>query len=474
MSVARKIAYNAVVNVIAKGASTALALVAIGFITRYLGTEGFGKYSIALAFFSFFGAVADFGLYSVATREISRRGANAEYIMGNVFSLRLLISSGVFLCTFLIVLFLPYQQDVKMAIILSSLGFLFASSYSVLNGIFQKNLVMDRVALVELGGKVVQVLSIISVVSFDLGFLALLWAFVLNMIFNFTGVYLVSRHYLSFSLSFNVKYWKQFLKESFPMGMAAIVTFIYFKFDTILLSFFQSSEDVGIYGGAYRVIENIVFFPAMLIGLVLPLLSKHIFEKREIFEVLVNKLFKVFSLLVFPLVVGVWFIAEDIMLLIGGTAFFPSGQVLRVLIVALAFIFFSHIFNAILLVTNQQKKLMYILGFCAFLNVTLNFFIIPKYSYMGAAIMSVITEFLVVFFGGWLCYFSIRFFPRIRELGGIIVSVVCMAIFLFIFSEKIPLFLLVFFSILVYVIGIVVTRSVQYGEIRSIFLGTEK
>lgn len=53
MALARKIAYNVVVNTIAKVLSTVLALVNIGFITRYLGVNGFGDYELCLRFFLF-------------------------------------------------------------------------------------------------------------------------------------------------------------------------------------------------------------------------------------------------------------------------------------------------------------------------------------------------------------------------------------------------------------------------------------
>ena len=84
--VAKKIAYNVVFSAVAKVLSTILALVGIGFITRYLGKEGFGDYATVLAFFSFFGAIADLGLYSISVREISREGADEKKIMGNVFT----------------------------------------------------------------------------------------------------------------------------------------------------------------------------------------------------------------------------------------------------------------------------------------------------------------------------------------------------------------------------------------------------
>jgi O-antigen/teichoic acid export membrane protein len=78
MAVARKIAYNVAAGTVSKILQTILALVSIGFITRYLGTSGFGNYATVLAFLSFFASIADLGLYSISTREISREGADEE------------------------------------------------------------------------------------------------------------------------------------------------------------------------------------------------------------------------------------------------------------------------------------------------------------------------------------------------------------------------------------------------------------
>src|SRR5471030_1070047 len=128
MAIARKIAYNVVFNVITKILSTILALVGIGFITRYLGKEGFGDYSTVLAFFAFFGSVADLGLYTITAREISRQGADEEKILGNAFALRLISSIIVFLVTPVLVFFLPYSHDVKIGILIAAASFVFSST----------------------------------------------------------------------------------------------------------------------------------------------------------------------------------------------------------------------------------------------------------------------------------------------------------------------------------------------------------
>lgn len=467
MILARKIAYNVVFNSVAKILSTVLALVSIGFITRYLGRDGFGDYATILAFFSFFGAFLDLGLYQIATREISRKDANEEEIMGNVFTLRLVSSLLVLFIAPILVLFLPYSQEVKNGILLIAIAYVASSSYMVLNGIFQKNLRMDKVAATELIGKIIQVGFIFLAVKYNWGFTAIIFALLINMVFAFLLVFVLSRKYIKFSLSFDFKYWKKFLRMSFPMGVSAFVTFLYFKMDTIILSILKGSEAVGIYNMAYKIIENVTFFPAMIIGLVLPLFSMYIFTDKEKFRKVADKIAKIFFLIIVPLIVGVMFLSESIIGIIGGSDFIISANVLRLLVLALAFIFFGHFFNTILLSANFQKKLMKVLAFCAVFNISLNFLLIPMYSYNGAAIVSVATEFLVVVLTAYLTIKHVKYKFATNGWERILLSGVAMSLFLFIFQKE-NFFLIAIGSVLIYAFSLWLTRAVTTKELKSI------
>ena len=471
MAVVRKIAYNVFFNATAKILATVLALVSIGFITRYLGRDGFGDYATVLAFFSFFGSLADLGLYSVATREISRVGADEKKIMGNVFSLRLFSSLTVFVFSPLVFL-LPYSRDLKIGIIIAAASFVFSALYSVLNGIFQKYLVMDRVATAELTGKVIQLSIIVLAVKMDWGFSAIISSLLVYMIFNFVVIFILSRKYVRFKIEIDFDYWKKFLKESLPMGIAVVVTFLYFKTDTIMLSMMQSSSDVGIYNAAYKVIENITFFPAMMIGLILPLTARYIFTDKEKFKSISDKTFKVLLILIIPIVVGALFLADGIIRLIGGGGFAESADVLRIIIFSLAFIFFGSFFNNILLAGNLQKKLMLALGFCAIFNISLNLYLISHYSYLGASYTSVFTELLVVAFGFYLTKKYLKYTPQINNFGRMIVSGLAMALFLFLFRGS-HFFFIAPASAAVYFIFLYLTKTLSQEEIKSL-LNREK
>lgn len=473
MALARKIAYNVAASTVAKICSTVLALVNIGFITRYLGIGGFGDYATVLAFLSFFGAILDLGLYSMATREISRQNADEKKIMSNVFSLRLLSSLILFIIAPLLFIFLPYSEELKKGILIIALSYTFSSSYMVFNGVFQKNLRMDKVTITELLGRILQVIFIILAVKNNWGFLAIISSVLVSSAFTFGAVLFLSRKYIKFSLEFDFVYWKNFLKMSLPVGISAFVTFLYFKMDTIILSFLKGSEAVGIYNMAYKIIENITFFPGMMVGLILPLLSVYVFSDKLRFAKVINETAKVFIIMIIPLVVGTFFLAEDVVNIIGGENFIISANVLRILIVALAFIFFGNLFNSVLLAANLQNKLMYVLSFCAVFNIGLNFILIPKYSYNGAAIVSLLTEFLVVVLTTYFVHKYVDYKFSMKGWGRIFLSGFFMFLFLMMFDNLNFVYAGVG-SVLTYGLFLWLTRAITIGEIKILLFSGQK
>lgn len=467
MAVARKIAYNVAFSSASKVLSTILALVSIGFITRYLGKEGFGSYATVLAFLSFFSAFFDLGLYTISTREISRPGADAGKIISHIFSLRIITSLLVLILAPIVVFFFPYPKEVKEGILIIGAAFLFSSTYQILIGVFQKNLAMDKVSLSELLGKVIQVTAIIVAIKLKLGFNWIMASILLNMIASFAMVYFWSKKYIRLKLSLDTAYWKDFLKESLPMGASALIVFVYFKIDTILLSLMQSNAEVGIYNVAYKVIENITFFPAMIVGLIMPIMAQNIFHDKKRFRDISDKTFKVFMVMVIPLVIATLFLSDGIIRLIGGAGFAESAGTLRVLIFSLVFIFFGSFFNAVMIAANLQKKLMYILGTAAFLNVLLNVLLIPKFSYTGAAYVAVFTELFVAVVVAYFVVKNLGYFPKMEKTFKLMLSGILMAAFLFFFQNS-NFFLLAFGSTAIYIFSLWIFNVITTQELKSL------
>ena len=465
---AKKIAFNVVTNSLVKILSTVLALVSLGMVTRYLGADGFGDYALTLTFFALFGALGDLGLAYTFTREVSREGADEKHLTGAIFTLRLGVSLSILLITPILLFFLPYTLEVKQGIFLTGIAFIFSSGYQILNGVFQKHLTMYKVSFVEFGSKAFQVGLIFLATTLQWGFLAIVSSLLLSMMSSFFIVLWMTRRIVPFRLHLDMRFWKQFLRESLPVGITAIITFAYFKTDTILLSLFQSSTSVGLYNVAYKIIENLTFFPAMIIGLLLPIFSRFIHVDRDKFTLTADKTFKVFLVCLVPLLMGGVSLAPKIILLIAGDGFAQSIPLLRILLFALAGIFFGNFFNAILLAGNQQKRLMWALAVVAVTNVIINSFLIWQFSYWGAAVTTCLTELSVATIGWYLTRKYLYYTPRWLSFWRIFAASFVMTVILWLLESQ-SVVLLVPLSIGVYTFFLWLFRAIEADEIASLF-----
>lgn len=459
VSTSRKIAFNAIISAGARVIGTALALIIVALTTRYLGKTDFGHYITILAFMYIFSVAADLGLYSITVREISREGADEGKIASNAFTLRL--ASGLLIFGFgaLIALFLPYPVMVKMGIALGALGFWFLSNCQVLMGVFQKYLRMERPALAEVVSRAIQLGAVAFFIWRDFGFLSIVLALVIGGLVNFFLVFYFSQRFIKVRLRFDFDYWRKLLKSSIPLGIAAVLVMIYFKLDTVMLSLMKGPVAVGIYGLAYKILESLIFFPAMIVGLVMPLLSRFAFVDWSRFNRVAQRTLEVLLIFIFPLIVATPFLSSAVIRLIGGKDFSASAGVLNLLIVATGIIFLGALFSNAIIALKKQKVLAWIYGVGAIVNIGANFIFIPKYSYWGAAGTTVFTEALVTILMLVVIHKILGQIFSFKILTKIILASLVMGGFLWFCREWSPLLLgitslIVYFSVLYLVKGI--------------------
>ncbi|MFH1598163.1 MAG: flippase [Patescibacteria group bacterium] len=423
MSLTRKIAHNTLYQIIGKGLATILGIVTVGLMTRYLGQTGYGHYITIIAYLQFFGILVDMGLYIILLKKISESGAEENKIVSNIFTLRL-ISAIVFLgLAPIIILFLPYPSIVKWGVLITTLSILFITLNQVLIGVFQKKLKMNIVALTEVLGKVILLVFTFLAIHYKLDLLYILGAVVLGSFANFFTTYLFSRRFIRIRLSFDWPYWKQIIKESWPIAISIGLNLIYFKADTVMLSLFKPAAEVGIYGAPYKVLEVLITLPAIFAGLVTPLFTRSFAEKNmERFKNGLSKSFNFMAMIAFPMVVLTAFIAKDVMLLIAGDEFVASGPVLRILIIATASIFVGNLFGNAVVAIGQQKRMIKIYAAVAVIAVLGYLYFIPRFSYFGAAWMTVVTEVLICLGSIWLVLKSTKIKLELLTLGKIVLA----------------------------------------------------
>jgi O-antigen/teichoic acid export membrane protein len=397
MSLGKKIAKNTIIHASGKLIGSVVGVLIVIFLTRYLGTEGYGFYTTAMAYLFFFSTLGDFGLYLVTVNEMSRNGIDQKKFFSNVFTLRFL--SGLLLISVanILIWFFPYSSEVKWATIILSGSVFLMMIDQILVSLFQQKMKTFWLAISEIVGKSMAFLFIFFAIKWEQGFYVLMGCFLVGMILHFLIDFIAGRKNMKFGLAFDFDIWKSVLKKTWPVATYMIFSMIYFKADTIVLSLYHPAEVVGVYGAPYKILEVLIGFPAIFMGLVSPHLSSAWSEgNKEKFVLYFQKAFNMLSFAVWPMIFGILFVAEPLMMLIAGPEFLESVKILRILILATGIIFWAHLSTFSVVAIEKQKKMMKYYVLAALLAIVIYFGFIPKYSYLAAAWGTVIVEILIL------------------------------------------------------------------------------
>ena len=394
MNTIQRIAKNVAVLTIAEITTAVIGLFFIMYVARYLGAEGFGILSFALAFTAIFGVFTDIGLNPLTTREVVRNKALAPKYLGNITGLKIILTTVTFGLIVLAINLLGYPDQTKNIVYLIALFLVFNAFSTTFYSIFQAHERMEFVTLgrifngvLLLAGALFAVGQGLSVVVFASVYLL---ASALTLVFN--GIVSIWK-FTKPRIEIDFGFWKETIKQAWPFGLAGVFTGIYFWVDSVMLSFMKGDEVVGWYSAAYRLVFVLTVIPSVYFTSVFPVMSRYYVTSRESLRLIYEKSIKYMFIFAVPIAIGTTILADKAIMLIFGPGYSNSIIALQILVWAVAFVFIGTGFARLFESSNKQVIVTMVAGGCALLNVVLNLILIPKYSYRGASIATVVTEF---------------------------------------------------------------------------------
>lgn len=469
MTLSARVARNTIVQIIGKAVATAIGLVALAVMTRYLKEIGFGQYTTAITFLSFFGIIADFGLTLVTSQMISRPGRDQAALLNNLFSLRL-ISAAVFLgLAPIIILFFPYEPIIKLAVAVAAPSFFFAALNQILVGFFQKNLTMAAVAAAEVLSRSTMLSGIALSAYFNLGLIGIMAAAVAASLTSFILHYWFSRRFIKISWQVDLSVWREIVKKSWPLGLTIFFNLIYLRADIFILSLFKSQADVGFYGATYRIIDVLTTLPFMFAGLILPILTSAWAGRDSLkFNRVLQKSFDAMIMLSLPLVVGAQFTARPLMLFVAGNDFDQSGHILEILILAIGFIFVGSLLAHAVIALDKQKNIIGAYVFTALTSLIGYLIFIPRFSYYGAAWVTVYSELAIALFSLYMVIKHSQFRPKLTGLVKSAAASLIMGLALNFLLGKLNLILIIMLAAAIYLFCLYLFKGLTKKDFKDL------
>lgn len=418
---------DVLVQVLTRILNLALGIVVTAMVVRTLGGTGYGQWMTILTAFQLVGFFTSLGLESVAVREAAADPAHAEDWVGALVVTRLALTAPVMIVGLGVLLLIQESHAMLVAgiILLVEFPLGVGSSLAVVHQLRVRNTLPMLVLTIN------SVLWGVSVLIVNLtggGLVAL--ALAMTLVTTATAMIqaVAALRILHFRLRPSRKAIVRLVRTGAPLGVAGLLVNAYARIDQIIVFEVAGSKAAGYYGAVYRVLEQAHFIPVSVLTTLAPVMATLWPSNRE-------RMLRIVTLTAEFLAIGslgalafASVAAAPLMRLFFGEEFVPAAHALPVLGGAFVFICFGYLTGNLLLTLGLASRqiVVGVAGLVA--NVIGNLILVPRYGFMGAAWMTLVTEVVVVGTGGWfvvrrLGMVSLGRLPRVTAAAAILTAV---------------------------------------------------
>lgn len=448
----QRIAKNASVMVISQIICYGLGFLYIMYTARFLGAEGFGILSLAVAFTGIFATFYDAGMSTLAVREVAKDKLLAGKYLGNIILMKIIIIPAILILIILVTNVFGYSDQTVKVVYLLALSTIVTSISGMFNSIFQAYENMEYISIGNiLNSASMLVGSLIAIyLKYDVIAFATIYLITSIIVLGYRFAICAQKFVLP-KVEVDWEFWKQAIIEAWPLAVMSTCVIIRFRIDTIMLSLMSDDVAIGTYNAAYRLLDVITSPSGMIIASIFPVMAQYHKNSNRAFNMAYIILSKFLLIIVLPMALSITLLSEPIINLIFGNEYSGSINALRILIWAAVSIYMSSLMGVIYVTSNRQRLLMKITIISVILNIILNLILIPRFSYLGASATVVATE----FFGLISCIFFFNKYEYKLSLVqtcappifGIIGAVIIILFFAFF---RINIFIMLFVSIIIY------------------------
>ena len=392
-----RIGRNSIFSILDQILSIGMNLILAILFAKFLGPYSFGQYSLGISLVGVIAIFSNFGILPILKREIAKSANKTNIYLGNALGIKVLVSFPLLLLiTMFIVLVLDYSEETIFIIFLIAIYNTIISLISYVGAALVSLHRNDVLLKLNVTNKSISLIFAFVLLTMGSTLDYLLYTFItistLVFIYSF---YEIKKIIPNFKVVFNPRFNKKYILISFPLVLASAAEFINLKVDTIFIGSILDEVSTGYYSAAYSIFMGATFIPLAMIKVFFPnFVDLFQNNKKDAFDLL-NK-YKLYFI-IYSLTIGLifYFFSKTIILLIFGDEFNSSVEVLQLLSFALFAIILNRLYNYVLVALKQDKYYFKITLIGTLFNVSLNFFLIPLYGIVSAALATFITEFVV-------------------------------------------------------------------------------
>ncbi len=360
---------------------------------RMLGVESFGAYALLLTIVEMIAIISGYGYVDFLTREVAQR-PNAAWPLGKrVTQLRLsyIVPSVGLAVLALIVLHFPSSLVLNgvllsLTLIPRAVG---ESAQGLLKGL-RRFVPLPWIEFVQ--GAVVVAVAPIMILE-GLGTRGLIAAEILGAIGGAAIAIWSVAGRLDFAGS-DPRGFRDLLRSTFAFNAYPFIVNVYDRLDVVLLSKLAGNFATGIYSLPYRAFATLQIIPYSVMGALLPVFSssqtKH--NTPQTCSSVMRFLYLAALLIAFLTLT----FAGPVILRLLGRSYEKSIITIQILVWAAIPAFLNFALNTVFLAAGKEKVFLWTASVCTIFNIVANLLLIPRFSFIGAAVVTVLTECLLL------------------------------------------------------------------------------
>ncbi|RJQ29351.1 flippase [Candidatus Parcubacteria bacterium] len=415
--------------------SRSLRAIMIMYAARVLGTEGYGAFSYALSFAGLFGVFSDMGLSGILTRQIVQEPEREKTYISTTFFLKLIALVVTVSITIFVGPYLTNVAGIKELLFAISVLLAFDSLRNFAFSIARSKNKMQ----VESGGGIITdglitLLGVVALIIFPSAkFLAYGYTagVIIGTIITF---FILRKDFIGVFSHFNPSIARTLIVSSWPFALMGLFGGLMINIDTLIIGWFRTAHDLGLYGAAQRPILLLYVLPGLFSVSMFPIISKYFAEKNmEAIRIRVEKAIAITMLGALPFLAGGIVVGVPLTVFLFSDAFIGAALPLQILLLTLPLVFAGTIMGNAIFACHKQKVFIVAYGSGAVANIILDLLLIPKYGVVGSAFATLVSQ---AFSNGWLWIYTRKMihFKLFAPAKKIAIASLGMAIVCLVFS----------------------------------------
>lgn len=440
------------------------------FVIRQLGPSDFGQYGAILAIGSVFMIFSDLGLSPYTVREIARmrdepdgeRRINELY--GNVLVLRTILTAITAIMQIGTAWLTGESALIIGAVALNTVGLLLYSLQGTSDAVLAGYERLDVAARARVIQQIIFVVLGTLVLFLNFGYYGLIIA---NLLAIATLLWICIRGVSGLGVRparATPQTWLKLLRACFPFGVIGLTLGLSYGFDRILIYHFHGDTANGLYTAAYNLVFSTVVVSNVINTALYPSLTRQATSDPVSLGRIYDRILRYLLLASLPIAIGGGLLADQIILLIGGEQYQGAIEIFRILILVSPLMFISEYFGYIILVEGRESIAARSVIISTTVNVVANIILIPTYGLIAAAIITVVTEMVLVI--QYIIVLRSRIlFDRMHTITLPIIAATAMGICVWLIRAHIPIAANIAAGALIYTILLLMMNVVGRDEI---------